>query len=238
MARLFVLFLLLLAAPLAHAGDEDERATKKPVEAATPIDTAIPKDVEAPAPTVGETIEPAPDFEEQKPETTSPAPRKNGKALNLDENVDYSRLLDTVEPYDPPQGVLAPALGFRGYRPNLVAAGGGDRLPGFGALVEYSWNRIGIGACASYRSTKGEDATVKGYGIAGLYGLYRWLPFDMSPYFLMGLEAGSLTDEPVGGMLGLGVETKIYSGWTLLFGWTYHSVVHRGFLGGAFGWSF
>ncbi|MGG2334415.1 hypothetical protein, partial [Salmonella enterica] len=65
------------------------------------------------------------------------------KPKDLDENIDYSRLDDGVEALDPGRGVLAPALGFRGYRPNMVAVGGGDRVPGFGGIIEYSWNRIG-----------------------------------------------------------------------------------------------
>lgn len=226
------------AAPHARAGDEDVAQPKKKAEEKAPEDTALPKDVEAPEMSVGDGTEPAPDFEEVKPNRPAPAPRKAYKPHGPDDNIDYSRLLDSVETSDPGQGVLAPALGFRGYRPSMVAVGVGDRVPGYGGMIEYSWDRIGAGVCASYRSTNGEDPNVAAYGLMGLYGLYRWLPFDMSPYFLLGVEAGSKTDESTGGMLGLGIETKIYSGWTGLFGWTFHSTVHRGFLGGALGWSF
>lgn len=168
----------------------------------------------------------------------APPPRKPAPPFDADRNIDYTRLDDTVEPLEAGRGVLAPALGFRGYRPNMVAVGGGDRVPGFGGMVEYNWNRIGAGILGSYKSEKGQDATVQGFGIFGLYGLYRWLPFDVSPYILLGLEAGDLTDESTGGMLGLGVEARIYSGWTVLVGWTYHSVMERGYFGGALGWSF
>ena len=245
MAR-FPLFLLLSiaallalgSAPHARAGDEDVKEAKKKMQEKTPEDTAILKDVEAPELSVGDNEEPLPDYQEIKPNSATVLRPKAWKERDPDENVDYSRLDDTVEASDPGHGVLAPALGFRGYRPSMMAFGGGDRVPGFGGMLEYSWNRIGAGICASYRSTKGEDSVVVGYGIAGLYGLYRWLPFDISPYFLLGVEAGSATDESVGGMLGLGVEARIYSGWTALLGWTYHSTVERGFLGGAIGWSF
>jgi hypothetical protein len=167
-----------------------------------------------------------------------PVPRKPAPPYDGDRNIDYSRLDDTVEASEVGRGVLPPALGFRGYRPNMIAVGGGDRVPGFGGIVEYSWNRIGAGLIASYHSEKGQDRTVQGFGVFGAYGLYRWLPFDMSPYFLLGLEAGAQTNEPFGGMLGLGAEARIYSGWTLLIGWTYHSVMERGYFGGAIGWSF
>jgi hypothetical protein len=167
-----------------------------------------------------------------------PVPRKPAPPYDGDRNIDYSRLDDTVEAVEAGRGVLPPAVGFRGYRPNMIAVGGGDRVPGFGGMVEYSWNRIGAGLLASYHSEKGQDRTVQGFGVFGAYGLYRWLPFDMSPYFLLGLEAGDQTDEPFGGMLGLGAEARIYSGWTLLIGWTYHSVMERGYFGGAIGWSF
>ncbi|MGZ3651807.1 MAG: hypothetical protein ACXVB9_15555 [Bdellovibrionota bacterium] len=244
MARLPLFSVLGLAAmlalgpaPRARAGDEDVKEAKKKAEEKTPEDTALPQDVEAPEMSVGDGAEPTPDYEEVKPETPS-RPVRVYKEWDPDGNVDYSRLDDTVEPLDAGRGVLAPALGFRGYRPSMIAIGGGDRVPGFGGMVEYSWNRIGAGLSASYRSTKGEDPNVVGYNIVGLYGLYRWLPFDMSPYFLLGLEAGRATAEPVGGMLGLGAEARIYSGYTVLLGWTYHSTVERGFFGGAFGWSF
>lgn len=230
--------ILLLAVPPARAGDEDVAPPEKKVEQKTPEDTALPKDVDAPEMSVGEEPEAAPDYQEIEAAKPAPPPRKAWQRHRPDDNIDYSRLLDTIETSDAGRGVLPPALGFRGYRPSMIAVGMDDRTPGFGGMIEYNWNRVGAGICASYRSTKGQDPKVAAYGIAGVYGLYRWLPFDMSPYFLLGLEAGSATDESTGGMLGLGIETRIYSGWTGLLGWTFHSTIHHGFLGGAIGWSF
>jgi|GEM_PF-4557481 len=227
----------LYSAP-AHASGEEDKAKKAKKEAQAPEDTEAPQEPETIDPSLSEAEAPSPTFEE--PSTAVPAVRKRNIYLeeDLDRNVDYSKLLDTVEVADTGRGVLAPGLGFRGYRPSMIAAGGGDRVPGFGAMVEYSWNRIGIGAFACYRNTKGEDYKTSAYGMTGLYGLYRWLPWDISPYFLLGIEVGNETIEPFGGLTGVGVEARIYSGWTILVGWTHHSTVRRGFLGGALGWSF
>lgn len=224
------------SAPAHASGEEDTKKPKK--EAKAPEDTELPKEPETIDPSLSEVEPPSPTFEEP---AAAPAPLRKRPVYveeDLDRNVDYSKLLDTVEVGDLGRGVLAPALGFRGYRPSMIAAGGGDRVPGFGAMVEYSWNRIGLGAFACYRNTKGEDITTTAYGMTGLYGLYRWLPWDISPYFLLGIEVGNATIEPFGGLTGVGVEARIYSGWTLLVGWTHHSTVRRGFLGGALGWSF
>ncbi len=221
----------------AWASGEEDRAKKGKKEQEAPKDTEVPKEPETIDPSLSEADEPSPTFEEAGP--AAPVRKRYvAPPEDLDRNVDYSKLLDLVEVSDAPRGILPPGLGFRGYRPNMIAAGGGDRVPGFGMMVEYSWNRIGLGGFASYRNTKGEDAKTAAYGIAGLYALYRWLPWDIAPYFLMGIEAGNETIEPIGGLTGVGVEARIYSGWTLLVGWTHHSTVRRGFLGGALGWSF
>jgi hypothetical protein len=255
MARSWILLSLsvLLAAgsPHARAGDEDVPQETKQVEPKPPEDTELPPEPEAPEMSTGDEPVPEPEVqappaeevagEEAPPEDAKAPPRaarRPWKTHEPDDNIDYSRLLDTVETADAGRGVLAPALGMRGYRPSMIAVGMDDRTPGFGGMVEYSWNRIGAGIAGSYRSTKDEAAPVAGYSIVGLYGLYRWLPFNVSPYFLLGLEAGFSTDESTGGMLGGGVEARIYSGWTILLGWTLHSTIHRGFLGGALGWSF
>jgi len=232
---LILLAMLCLQVP-ARAGDEDTKMEKKAAEEKSPEDTAVPKEAESPEMSVGNNEEPTPDYQEINPVKTVSA--RALKERDPDENVDYSKLTDQVEGAEAMHGVLPPALGFRGYRPNMVAVGAGDRTPGFGAFVEYSWNRVGLGVFASNLNNHGQDRLAASYGFAGIYGLYRWLPFDISPYFLLGLEAGSQTDEALGGLTGLGVEARIYSGWTALLGWTFHSTVHRGFLGGAIGWSF
>jgi hypothetical protein len=226
---------VLLFLPAAHAGDEDVREEKKKAEQAIPGDTALPKDVEAPEMSTGDNPEAAPDFEEPQ---GPPLPKKEARVEDPDANIDYSRLLEGVETSELKRGVLPPAMGFRGYRPSMIAAGVGDRVPGVGGMVEFSWDRIAAGVLGSYHYNFGQNPYVTGYAIGGLYGLYRWLPFDVSPYFLLGIEAGYNTLDPIGGMLGAGIETRIYSGWTFLFGWTFHSTMHNGFLGGAIGWSF
>lgn len=241
---LFFLWLSVAAAGFwlsgaAWAGDEDSREEKKATaEQKAPVDTTLPQDAEAPEMSMGAAEEPTPppDYQEIKP-AAKPAPPLR-PPFDPDKNVEYGRILTLVEPLEPSRGVLPPALGFRGYRPSMVAIGAGDRTPGFGAMVEYSWNRIGAGIFASYLNHRGEDRVAESRGFAGVYGLYRWLPFDVSPFFLTGVEGGSQTDESIGGLLGLGVEARIYSGYTLLLGWTHHSTVHRGYLGGALGWSF
>ena len=225
----------------AVAGGEEGRQEKKKVEQKAPEDTALPRETEAPGMSIGSEEPPSPDYEEVTPSRPSPTrtPRRSYKAHGPDDNILYTEIIDrVVGGSGRDDGVLPMALGFRGYRPNMIALGTGDRVPGFGGLVEYYWNRIGAGIFASRLPAGPEDPQATAYGFLGTYGIYRWLPFDMSPYFLMGVELGSETDETLGGLAGLGVETRVFTGWTLFFGWTFHSTVHRGFLGGGVGWSF
>ncbi len=230
----------LLLSVAARAGDEDAKTSKKAVEQKAPEDTALPAEAESPDLSVGDNVEPQAPIPELTVETPAPVapPRAVRKNWDPDANVDYSRLLGSVSAVEKQRGVLPPALGFRGYRPNMIAVGYGDRTPGYGVMVEYSWNRIAMGVFASYMPLNFREPGGDANGFGGIYGLYRWLPFDVSPFFLMGVEAGSFSDEVVGGMAGLGVEARIYSGWTALVGWTHHSTMRRGYLGGAFGWSF
>lgn len=225
---------LLFQVALAYAGDEDQRPEPRPIPIpqepeAPPLD--LPSIPEAPEPSVGEQENPI--FPLPPQQLPKPKEKKN-----LDYHVDYSELLELVVAGDSGQGVLAPALGFRGYRHNTVALAVGDRTPGYGAYVEYNWNRLGMGTYYSYRKLSDYDQVSKSQSFYGWYLLYRWLPFDVSPYFGMGLEIGTETFESVGGTASIGIEANIYSGWTALFGYTYHSTVRKGFLGGAFGWSF
>lgn len=120
----------------------------------------------------------------------------------------------------------------------MIAASYGDRTPGYGAMVEYSWNRLGIGVYYSYLNQKDSDLYSFVQTFGGLYMLYRWLPFKFSPYILGGLELGSKTAEKFGGTVGLGIEAQVYYGWTLLLGYTYHSTARKGYLGGGIGWAF
>lgn len=240
MGKWILLLLLALGAPAAHAGDEDVKQEKAAVVPAEPEPTPLPEEPEAPGMSLGEEPEVvSPEF--NVPEEAAPLPKRQAgkrKPYDPDANMDYSELLSLAEPVDESRGVLPPALGARGYRPNLIAGSVGDRTPGYGGFLEYSWNRLGAGLFYSYRNLKDADRYSYTQSILGMYGLYRWLPFDFSPYLLVGLEAGKATAEDFGALAGLGLEVRVYSGWTILLGYTYHSTVHKGFLGGAFGWSF
>jgi hypothetical protein len=224
----------------AIAGDEDQKEEKKPSPAPEPEAPPAPNEPEAPDLSLGE--QPGPQFEEEPKAAAPAAPRKarrkRGAPYEPDKNIDYSEILGRVEVEPLSKGVLPPALGFRGYRPSMMALGFGDRTPGIGAMVEYSWNRVGAGAYYSYLNLPDDDLRSEGQGFGGLYALYRWLPFNISPYFLLGVEFASQTPDAFGGTAGIGVEARIFYGWTALFGYTYHSTAKRGFLGGAFGWSF
>ncbi len=227
--------LLFLLSPALWAGDEDVKPVPQEVERKAPEPAPLPPEPESPDMSLG--TEPSPEFVSENLEPPPPA-KKPVIPWDPDKNLDYSELLSRVELAADERGVLPPALGFRGYRPNFIAASYGDRTAGFGALVEYSWNRIGAGAFFGYRDLQGTGSGDSAQGVGGAYALYRWLPFDFSPYVLLGLEIGSATPEAFGGLVGGGVEARIYSGWTALLGYTYHSTMRRGFLGGAFGWSF
>lgn len=241
LSLLFLAFFLLGGMPFvptALAGDEDAKKEKVKQEPVEPESTVAPSEPEAPDLSMGE--EPSPVFEEAKPD--APPPRRRARAMrkpwDADANVDYSELLGRVEANEAGRGILPPALGFRGYMPNMVALSAGDRTPGYGAIVEYSRNRLGLGAYYSYRYLHDADLYAFSQSFFGAYGTYRWLPFAISPLFLLGLEVGTSTPEAFGGIAGLGIDARIYSGWTALIGYTYHSTVHRGFLGGGLGWSF
>jgi hypothetical protein len=157
------------------------------------------------------------------------------ESTGLDENVDYSKNYEAIEVDTLPKEVQPLALGARGYRPNLVALSVYDRTPGYGLLIEYSWNRVGAGLGLSYRPRENPDPV---QSFLNLYVLYRWLPFAVSPYFLAGYEAGQSSTSSSGGIVGAGIEAQIVSGWTLLSGYTYHGTMHKGYWGGAFGWAF
>jgi hypothetical protein len=245
--KVFLLTLLaFLAAAPSRAGDEDVKAekAKKAAQQAEPEAMPLPPETEAPPPALMEEEVKAPIFTETEevaaPMAPSATPQRRAvrELKDPDKNLDYSELLALAQPMELSRGILPPALGTRGYRPNLVAVSVGDRTPGYGALVEYSFNRIGVGTYFSYRNLTDYDTQSVSQTFFGLYGLYRWLPFDFSPYILMGVELGSQTRETLGGLAGLGMEARIYSGWTLLVGWTFHSTARKGFFGGGFGWSF
>lgn len=205
-----------------------------PKPAPVPEADAPQVEPEPEAPDMGLETEKSPDFEIEQ----DAAKKKGQKPWSLDDNIDYSELVADAEPAVSSRGVLPPALGFRGYRPNMIAIGLGDRVPGWGAMLEYSWNRVGAGVYYSLRRLPTVDGISKSQTFTGLYLLYRWLPWHFSPYFLMGVEGATNTQDQIGGNAGIGIEGEIYQGWTVLVGYTYHSTAHLGFLGGAIGWSF
>lgn len=225
--------------PHSRAGDEDVRAEAPHVEAPPPADAPLPEGPDAPEMSIDEAPPPAPEFgADAAPPPAARRARNPRWPYDPDRNIDYSELMGMVETAEPGRGVLPPAPGFRGYRPNMVALEAGDRTPGFGVLVEYSWNRLGLGAFYSYRNVSDADALATTQSFFGGYGLYRWLPWDFSPYFLVGVELGSSTPETFGGMGGIGMEGRLWYGATVLLGWTYHSAAQKGFFGGGIGWSF
>jgi hypothetical protein len=239
---LLVFGLAIFAPEIGNAGDEDtKKEASAPVAPAEPEPAPTPEEPEAPDLSLGEEPEAtSPSFEE--PAASPAAARAKRRAAkppyDPDKNINYTELMALAEPGNASRGVLPPAQGTRGYRPNLVAASAGDRTPGYGGFVEYSWNRLAAGVFFAYRPLRDVDRFNEYQTIGGLYGTYRWLPWDFSPYALLGLEIGSKTPETFGGLAGLGMEARIYSGWTALLGYTFHSTVRKGFWGGAFGWSF
>lgn len=236
------LLCVLVNAPLhlstiALAGNEDQKEENKPKPPPEPEAPPAPTEPEAPDLSLGDNA--GPQFKEEEAPQAAPAkPKRKRTPWDPDKNMDYSEALGKVEPEPLSRGVLAPALGFRGYRPNMIAIGYFDRTPGVGGIIEYSWNRLGLGGYYSYRDLPDDNQQSIGQSFGGAYLLYRWLPFNVSPYFLLGLEIASQTPEKFGGTAGLGVEARIYYGWTALLGYTYHTTAKEGFLGGAFGWSF
>ena len=156
-----------------------------------------------------------------------------------DKNMNYNDIFRKLELDVFPQQIEPLALGSRGYRPNLIAATYGDRTPGGGFLLEYSWNRISAGFSLSYRPNTEDDflAYQKQY-FYNFYGIYHWLPFASTPYFLVGYERATHTLNSQGGIVGIGIESIIYRGLTLLLGYTYHQTVKLGFMGGGVGWAF
>jgi len=221
------------------AGDEDVRVETPKVEAPIPADQDLPAAPDAIDAALGEEpAAPAPEFDASGAKKKAPVKKNPRWPYDADRNIDYSELIGTVDPLEAGRGVLPPAQGFRGYRPNMVAVGAGERMPGYGALVEYSWNRLGAGVFYSYRNVSEADVIADSQSYLGLYGIYRWLPWDFSPYILGGLEGAMGTQEPFGGLVGFGLDARVYSGFTLLLGYTYHSTARKGFFGGGIGWSF
>ena len=233
----------------AYAGGEETAEKKvealKPTPEPEPLTTVQPEP-EVPVLTLGE--EPSPEFKEEKQPVVVPT-KKSGKLeeWDPDKNISYSELLGRINPAILSGGVVQEALGFRGYMSMMIAANFWHRAPGYGINFEYSWNRVAAGIYYSYRKMRSSEiqagqVTVQNLlmfqSFFGGYVLYRWLPFDVSPHFLLGIEASSNTYEAVAPLAGIGVEARVYQGVTLLFGYSYHSAIHNGILGGGIGWSF
>ncbi len=241
-----LLTFLCLAVPTGWAGDEgvpvkpDLNAAPEVMEPETPPPEQPPE--ENPEPSMGE--------EETPPPPPPPPPpvqkrrpvrvvkrRPHWMNTNPDLNLDNSRVEGSVRRVSLPNGVLPPALGARGYRSTIIAVGAGDRTPGYGFLMEHSFDRMGLGFAASYLPLSG-DLRARQYSFYSLYGSYRWLPYSMSPYLHGGIQYGLGTPIGFGLMGGVGIDTKVYEGLTLMVGYTFHSVAEKGYWGGAFGWAF
>lgn len=152
-----------------------------------------------------------------------------------DKNMNYQEVYRKVTVDELPGEVKAPALGTRGYRPNLIAVGVGDRTPGAGGMVEYSWNRISAGIAISGRKTVSMD---RPQIFSSLYVLYRWFPFAISPYILAGAGTATNAARNFGGLVGAGLEVQVYRSFFVLAGFTFHQTVNRGFPGGSLAWVF
>ncbi|NUM88680.1 MAG: hypothetical protein HUU37_05710, partial [Bdellovibrionales bacterium] len=174
--RSWLVMVALLAwgagAPLAQAGSEDRKLRQE-----TP-----PPAEEPPPPPAEPDDSPNPALEETKKETETPRPhvsppppakkRPPMGSTDPDENVNWQQTVGWVKRGGLPDIVAPPALGVRGYRSNLVAMGVGDRTPGYGVLAEYSWNRLGFGLAASYKSLS-RDRRADSYGFWSAYLNYR-----------------------------------------------------------------
>ena len=247
-------FLLLLASTflflptMARAGDEDVREEKAKVERPKeePKETLPEVDAtESPDPAAlkePETVSAAVAEEKAVPAAPvvakKPLPKTRPKPQEPDDNINYMPILSSIDPESLPELVRPEALGTRGYRPHMIALAIGDRTPGYGALLEYSFNRIGVGAAFSYRELPAGNPIAKSQTFGNLYATYQCLPFWMTPYFLLGVELASKALSSTGAMAGVGIEAQIYHGWTASLGYTYHSTLRDGFLGGSFGWAF
>jgi hypothetical protein len=173
------------------------------------------------------------------------SPEKSKKQNPYDENIDYGKLIRNIELNEQPKGYRHHALGSEGYRPNTLAVGGGGRIPGVGAIFDYSWNRVGAGVSASYRpnsgfSTELNDPTVRGTGqtFANIWVHYNWIPFKVSPYFLVGLEYATNAPSSMNVMGGLGIEARFWTYVTLFVEYVRHETTKEGYPGGAIGIAF
>lgn len=178
-------------------------------------------------------------------------PRKNAfedanpAVSDADENIEYDSLLRKVELEELPKGYRHHYLGAEGYRPSTVALSVGGRTPGIGVSFDYSWNRLGFGGSASYRSVVGfrtelEDETQRGTGqqFFNVYMFYNIISYPVSPYVIVGLEYATRTEEAFQVMAGLGVEARIYYGLTLFLEYVRHETDKSEFPGIALGWAF
>lgn len=248
--RICLLLVGLLFGRPIWAGDEDVAPRPRQVveeqQEPEPItepqeefpDLSLGEEEPAAAPEVAPTVTPTPQQPRRQTTRRAIVPRRTKTtSLDPDENLNTSRTLDWVRRAPLPDGVSRPALGTRGYRSSMIAVGAGDRTPGYGLQVEHSFNRLGVGASASYLSLTG-DLRSKSYSFYNLYGIYRWLPYSVSPYLHGGVQYGIATPISFGLLGGVGIEARVYDQWTLLIGYTYHSVAEKGYFGGAVGWIF
>ena len=173
------------------------------------------------------------------------SPEKPQKPNPYDENIDYGKLIRNIELNEQPKGYRHHALGTEGYRPNTIALGAGGRIPGVGALFDYSWNRVGAGISASYRPNESfmvekNNPELRGTGqtFANIWVHYNWIPFAVSPYFLVGLEYATNTISQLNVIGGIGVEARIWTYVTIFIEYVRHETTKEGFPGAAVGIAF
>ena len=163
------------------------------------------------------------------------------------DKLDHRNFIEEADITELPEAYRAPYKGVQTVRPSKFGIMGGGRAPGIGFLFDYSFDRLGIGASASYRSFYGlikevENTDLLGSGQAfwNLYAFYHFVPFNFSPYAILGIELGEKTKHAFSVMFGIGMEIRVftYSGWTVLLEYVYHKADEKAYPGIALGYSF
>ena len=174
----------------------------------------------------------------------APEPATGQRVHPNDENIDYRRLLRKAELQELPKGYRHHALGAEGYRPNTIAVGTGGRIPGVGAIFDYSWNRVGAGFSVSYRPNasfsrlKNSADVAAGQTFGNAWVHYNWIPFNVSPYILAGVEFATNTKSSINAIAGIGVEARFWQAFTIFVEYIRHETTEEGFPGAAVGYAF
>lgn len=163
------------------------------------------------------------------------------------DRLDHRNLIKEADITELPEAYRAPYKGVQTLRPSKFGIMGGGRTPGIGLLFDYSFDRLGIGASASYRSFYGlikevqnTDLLGSGQAFWNLYTFYHFVPFNFSPYAIFGVELGEKTKHAFNVIFGIGMEIRVftYSGWTVLLEYVYHKTDERSYPGISLSYSF